>query len=61
MSNSPRTSPTSIRLPADLMDRVKAAAEAERRSINQTIVMALEKVFPPPAPKTRAKAKKPAK
>ena len=37
---------TQIRLPADLWARIKAHAQADRRSANQVVTMALEAAFP---------------
>ncbi|MTD99266.1 Arc family DNA-binding protein [Paracoccus sp. YIM 132242] len=39
-----------IRMPDDLRDRIKAAADANNRSMNAEIVAALEDKFPAPTP-----------
>ena len=36
-----------LRLPDGMRDRIKAAAEANNRSMNAEIVATLEKVYPP--------------
>ena len=53
MSDSPYPSQTQdkfvLRLPDGMRDRIKAAAEANNRSMNAEIVATLEEKYPPPA------------
>jgi hypothetical protein len=42
----------SLRLPSDLLDRIREHAERERRAVADVIVLALEDRFP--APKRKA-------
>lgn len=37
-----------FRMPVDLRDRIKAAADANNRSMNAEIILALEEAFPVP-------------
>lgn len=44
-----------IRAPVGLRERIKAGAQANRRSVNSEIVFILERAFPAPAAATGAK------
>lgn len=45
--NQPIIAPFGLRMSADLKERIKTVADAERRSLNFVIVEVLEREFPP--------------
>lgn len=49
-AGTPGTVGLVVRMPEDLRDRIKAAAEANGRSQNSEIVTTLEREYPPPDP-----------
>lgn len=50
----PRKARTTVEVDQDLLDRIRAAAAADKRSVMFMIREALEKAFPPPEPENNS-------